>query len=165
MNIIIRPESLPGRGGRRSEGGRLGNKTPRRSWPSSCKGAGCQPLWVWNMPRRKGRSPRDRCHASTEGLSLCHLSKYSRSSNATEPSAGFHEAGSRTRLRVPGTPSCRRKKAAPEQSRHRGRSFSCLKYKNSSLPLSLLLVWLKNEFFFYLTDLIFNDSLNDDYFS
>lgn len=37
MNIIIRPESSPGRGGRRSEGDRLGNKTPRRSWPSSCK--------------------------------------------------------------------------------------------------------------------------------
>ena len=132
MNIIIRSESLPGRGGRRSEGDRLGNKTPRRSWPSSCKGAGC--------------------HASTEGPSLCHLSKYSRSSNATEPSAGFREAGSRTRLQDPGIPPCRRKKTASEQPRHRGRSFSCLKYKNSSLPLSLLLVWLKNEFFFYLAD-------------
>lgn len=156
MNIIIRPESLLGRGGRRSEGDRLENRTPRRSWPSSCKGEGCQPLGVWNMPHRKGRSPRDRCHASTEGPSLCHLSKYSRSSNATKPSACFHEAGSRTRLRVPGIPPCRRKKAAPERPRHRGRSFSCLKFKNSSLSLSLLVVWLKNEFFFYLTSLIFN---------
>lgn len=147
MNIIIRPESLPGRGGRRSEGDRLGNKTPRRSWPSSCKGEGCQQLGVWNMPHRKGRSPRDRCHASTEGLSLCHLSKYSRSSNATEPSAGFHEAGSRTRLRVPGTPSCRRKKAAPEQSQRIGRSFSCYKYKNSSsFPWSSLSL-VKKRFF------------------
>ena len=142
MNNIIRSEASRGRGGRRSEGGRLGNKTPRRSWPSSCKEAGCQPLEVLNMPRRKGRSQRDRCH----------LSKYSRSSNATEPSAGFREAGSRTRLQDPGIPPCRRKKTASEQPRHRGRSFSCLKYKNSSLPLSLLLVWLKNEFFFYLAD-------------
>ncbi len=127
MNIIIRSESLPGRGGRRSEGGRLGNKTPRRSWPSSCKEAGC--------------------HASTEGPSLCHLSKYSRSSNATEPSAGFREAGSRTRLQVPGIHPCRRKKAAPEQPRHRGRSFSCFKYKNSSSFLESSLSLVKKRFF------------------
>ena len=132
MNIIIRSESSPVRGGRRSEGDRLGNKTPRRSWPSSCKGAGCQPLEVLNMPRRKGRSQKDRCHASTEGPSLCRPSKCCRSSNATKPSAGFREAVSRTRLQDPGIPPCRRKKAAPEQPRHRGRSFSCLEYKNSS---------------------------------
>ena len=132
MNIIIRSESSPVRGGRRSEGDRPGNKTPRKSWPSSCKGEGCQPPGAWNMPRRKGRSQKDRCHASTEGPSLCRPSKCCRSSNATKPSAGFREAVSRTRLQDPGIPPCRRKKAAPEQPRHRGRSFSCLEYKNSS---------------------------------
>ena len=94
MNIIIRSESSPDRGDLRPEGDRPGNKTSKKSWPSSCKGAGCQPLGVLNMPRRKGRSPRDRCHASTEGPSLCRPSKYSRSSNATKPSAGFREEGS-----------------------------------------------------------------------
>ena len=135
MNIIIRSESSPGRGGRRSEGGRLGNKTPRRSWPSSCKGEGCQPPGAWNMPRRKGRSQKDRCHASTEGPSLCRPSKCCRSSNATKPSAGFREAGSRTRIQAPIPLPGRRKKAAPEQSRRIGRSFSCYKYKNSSFSL------------------------------
>ena len=136
MNIIIRSESLLGRAGRKSEADRLGNKTPRKSWPSSCKGEGCQPPGAWNMPHQKERSPKDRCHASTEGPSLCRPSKYCRSSNATKPSAGFREAGSRTRLQVPIPLSGRRKKAAPEQSRSIGRSFSCYKYKNSSFPPS-----------------------------
>lgn len=135
MNIIIRSESSPGRAGRKSEGGRLGNKTPRRFWPSSCKGAGCQRPGAWNMPHQKEKSPKDRCHASTEGPSLCRPSKYCRSSNATKPSAGFREAGSRTRLQVSIPLSGRRKKAAPEQSRRIGRSFSCYKYKNSSFSL------------------------------
>ena len=135
MNIIIRSESSPVRGDLRPEADRPGNKTPRRSWPSSCKEEGCQPPGAWNMPHQKERSPRDRCHASTEGPSLCHLSKYSRSSNATKPSAGFREAGSRTRLQVPIPLSGRRKKAAPEQSQRIGRSFSCYKYKNSSFSL------------------------------
>lgn len=135
MNIIIRSESSPVRGGRRSEGDRPGNKTPRKSWPSSCNGEGCQPPGAWNMPRRKGRSQKDRCHASTEGPSLCRPSKCCRSSNATKPSAGFREAGSRTRIQAPIPLPGRRKKAAPEQSRRIGRSFSCYKYKNSSFSL------------------------------
>lgn len=156
MNIIIRSESSLGRGGRRSEGDRLGNKTPRRSWPSSCKEEWCQPLGVWNMPRRKGRSPRDRCHASTEGPSLCHLSKYSRSSNATEPSAGFREA-----VQEPGFKFRALLPAAARKQRQNSRDteddpFHALNIRILRLSLSLLLVWLKNEFFFYLTGLLFN---------